>query len=149
MKRKNYAAFSLAFSLLVAMAQLAAPLSAAEKKSPKNAPAADDLFAQSAVFQIDVDIPDEGIAALRCLFEADSATFEGQHMRFRAVQLAPKPRQQPFPIYVNAHGGPGLDRMFVVSIALDLGGGDPGEAAGQLLAFDSVAVGRPAPRVRL
>jgi len=48
-----------------------------------------------------------------------------------------------------AFGGPGLDRMFVVSIALDLGGGDPGEAAGQLLAYDGVAVGTPAPRVRL
>jgi sugar lactone lactonase YvrE len=48
-----------------------------------------------------------------------------------------------------AFGGSALDRMFVTSIAVDLGGGDPGDAAGQLLAFDGVAVGRPALRVRL
>ena len=46
-------------------------------------------------------------------------------------------------------GGPDLDRLFVVSIALDLGAGEPGEAAGQLLALDGVGVGRPAPRVQL
>jgi len=54
---------------------------------------------------------DEGIAALRCLFEAQSATYEGQYIQFRGVQLAPKPRQRPFPIYVNAHGAQGLDRV--------------------------------------
>ena len=48
-----------------------------------------------------------------------------------------------------AFGGARLDRLFVTSIAVDLGGGDPGAAAGQLLAIDGVAVGRPAPRVRL
>jgi sugar lactone lactonase YvrE len=48
-----------------------------------------------------------------------------------------------------AFGGANLDRMFVVSIALDLGGGPPGDAAGQLLALDGVAVGRPESRVRL
>ena len=46
-------------------------------------------------------------------------------------------------------GGPGLDRLFVVSINLDLGSGDPGEHGGQLLALDGVGVGRPAPRFRL
>src|SRR5207244_6573264 len=54
---------------------------------------------------------DEGIAALRCLFVSQSATFEGKYLQFRGVQLAPKPRQRPFPIYVNAHGGQGLDRV--------------------------------------
>lgn len=46
-------------------------------------------------------------------------------------------------------GGPSLDTLFVTSIALDLGGGPPGEAAGQLLAIDGAGTGRPAPRVRL
>jgi probable F420-dependent oxidoreductase len=57
------------------------------------------------------DLLDEGIAALRCLFAAQSATYEGRYLQFRGVQLAPKPRQQPFPIYVNAHEGAGLDRV--------------------------------------
>lgn len=46
-------------------------------------------------------------------------------------------------------GGPELDRLFVVSINLDLGSGDPGAQGGQLLALDGVGVGRPAPRFRL
>jgi alkanesulfonate monooxygenase SsuD/methylene tetrahydromethanopterin reductase-like flavin-dependent oxidoreductase (luciferase family) len=54
---------------------------------------------------------DEGIAALRCLFESDAATYQGKYLQFHAVELAPKPRQQPFPIYVNAHGAQGLDRV--------------------------------------
>jgi probable F420-dependent oxidoreductase len=54
---------------------------------------------------------DEGIAALRCLFESESASFEGRYIQFQGVQLAPKPRQNPFPIYVNAHGAQGLDRV--------------------------------------
>jgi probable F420-dependent oxidoreductase len=54
---------------------------------------------------------DEGIAALRRLFESQYATYEGKYLQFREVELAPKPRQQPFPIYVNAHGAQGLDRV--------------------------------------
>ena len=54
---------------------------------------------------------DEGIAALRCLFASQSATYEGTYLQFREVELAPKPRQKPFPIYVNAHGAQGLERV--------------------------------------
>jgi probable F420-dependent oxidoreductase len=54
---------------------------------------------------------DEGIAALRCLFESRSATYEGKYVQFREVEVAPKPQQQPFPIYVNAHGAQGLERV--------------------------------------
>ena len=46
-------------------------------------------------------------------------------------------------------GGPELDRLFVVSINLDLGSGDPGEQGGQLLALDGVGAGRAAPRFHL
>jgi L-arabinonolactonase len=45
-----------------------------------------------------------------------------------------------------AFGGADLDRLFVVSIALDLGSGPAGDAAGQLLALDGVGTGRPEPR---
>lgn len=48
-----------------------------------------------------------------------------------------------------AFGGAALDRLFVVSIALDLGSGSPGEQAGQLLALEGVGVGRPEHRFRL
>jgi sugar lactone lactonase YvrE len=50
-----------------------------------------------------------------------------------------------------AFGGPGLDRLFVTSIALDLGEGrPPTPAAGALLVLDDVGVtGRPEPRFAL
>jgi sugar lactone lactonase YvrE len=50
-----------------------------------------------------------------------------------------------------AFGGPGLDRLFVASIALDLGDGvGPGPQGGALLAVDGLGVrGRPEPRLRL
>jgi sugar lactone lactonase YvrE len=50
-----------------------------------------------------------------------------------------------------AFGGPHLDRLFVVSIALDLGEGvTPAPEAGWLLAYDDFGVtGRPEPRFRL
>jgi len=53
---------------------------------------------------------DEGIAALRCLFESKTATHEGKYLQSRC-RVSTKPRQQPFPIYVNAHGDQGLDRV--------------------------------------
>jgi L-arabinonolactonase len=47
-------------------------------------------------------------------------------------------------------GGPDLDRLFVTSIALDLGRGAPGADAGRLLAIDDLGVpGRPEARFRL
>ena len=49
-----------------------------------------------------------------------------------------------------AFGGPDLRRLFMTSIAVDLGQGPPVEAARWLVAFDDVgAVGRPEPRFRL
>jgi sugar lactone lactonase YvrE len=49
-----------------------------------------------------------------------------------------------------AFGGRNLDQLFVTSIALDLGDGDPGEEAGRILAIDDTgAVGRPEPRFAL
>jgi sugar lactone lactonase YvrE len=43
-------------------------------------------------------------------------------------------------------GGPGLDRLYVTSIALDLGGGT-GEHDGRLLALDLAVGGRPEARL--
>ena len=50
-----------------------------------------------------------------------------------------------------AFGGPDLDRLFLTSIALDLGaGGPPTPEAGWLNAFDDLGcTGRPEPRFRL
>jgi sugar lactone lactonase YvrE len=49
-----------------------------------------------------------------------------------------------------AFGGPALDRLYLTSIALDLGRGAPGEQAGWLHAIDGLGVtGRPEARFRL
>jgi probable F420-dependent oxidoreductase len=55
-------------------------------------------------------IVDEGIRALRVLFAERRASFEGKYLEFRNVELAPKPAQKPFPIYVSAHGDVSLKR---------------------------------------
>jgi len=53
---------------------------------------------------------DEGVEALRRLFGERRASFEGRYVRFRDVELAPKPRQDPFPIYVSAREPAALRR---------------------------------------
>lgn len=54
---------------------------------------------------------DEGMRALRLLFGEKSASFTGRYAQFEDVELAPKPYQQPFPIWLNAHGVAGLKRV--------------------------------------
>jgi alkanesulfonate monooxygenase SsuD/methylene tetrahydromethanopterin reductase-like flavin-dependent oxidoreductase (luciferase family) len=54
---------------------------------------------------------EEGIQALRCLLGTPPATFEGRYIRFKDVELAPKPIQKPFPIFINARGPVGLERV--------------------------------------
>jgi probable F420-dependent oxidoreductase len=54
---------------------------------------------------------EEGILGLRRLFADERASFGGQYVRFAGVELAPKPHQCPFPIYVTAHASSGLERV--------------------------------------
>jgi probable F420-dependent oxidoreductase len=54
---------------------------------------------------------DEGLQALRLLFDEPSASFEGRYLRFTNVELAPKPFQRPFPLYLSARGPAGLKRV--------------------------------------
>ena len=49
------------------------------------------------------DLLDEALAALRLLFTEREASYAGTHVAFERVELAPKPRQQPLPIYVGGH----------------------------------------------
>src|SRR5262245_7291525 len=46
---------------------------------------------------------DESLAALRLLFGERVASFAGRHIAFERIELAPKPRQRPLPIYVGGH----------------------------------------------
>jgi probable F420-dependent oxidoreductase len=49
------------------------------------------------------DLLDEGLEALRQLFNEREATYRGRHLAFEAIEMFPKPLQQPFPIYVGGH----------------------------------------------
>ena len=49
------------------------------------------------------ELLDEGLEALRLLFTEREASFTGRHIAFEKVELAPKPRQRPLPIYVGGH----------------------------------------------
>jgi len=45
----------------------------------------------------------EGVEALRVLFEEERATYAGRYVRFRDVRMLPKPVQRPLPIYLGRH----------------------------------------------
>lgn len=45
------------------------------------------------------DLMQESLVALRMLFEKRRASFDGEHIRFRDVEMYPKPVQSPLPIY--------------------------------------------------
>jgi probable F420-dependent oxidoreductase len=49
------------------------------------------------------DLLDEGLAALRLLFEERTASHAGPHYAFEKLELAPKPVQRPLPIYIGGH----------------------------------------------
>jgi alkanesulfonate monooxygenase SsuD/methylene tetrahydromethanopterin reductase-like flavin-dependent oxidoreductase (luciferase family) len=54
---------------------------------------------------------EEGLEGLRRLFADERASFTGRYVQFADVELAPKPAQRPFPIYVTAHASSGLERV--------------------------------------
>jgi probable F420-dependent oxidoreductase len=56
------------------------------------------------------DMMDEGLAALDLLFKEDSASFEGKHYTFKDVEMFPKSRAQPFPLYVGGHNLEAVER---------------------------------------
>lgn len=53
---------------------------------------------------------DEGLAALKLLFEEPSASFDGEYYSFENIELFPKSRRQPFALYVGGHNMEALRR---------------------------------------
>lgn len=49
------------------------------------------------------DMLREGLQAMRMLFTEKTASFQGEHYHFENIQMFPKPRQTPFPIYVGGN----------------------------------------------
>jgi probable F420-dependent oxidoreductase len=55
-------------------------------------------------------IVDEGVQALRALFENPVASFEGKFYRFRGVELWPKPYQPHIPLYIGGNNANNIRR---------------------------------------
>jgi probable F420-dependent oxidoreductase len=49
------------------------------------------------------DMMDEGLQALKLLFEESRSSYEGRYYSFKNLEMFPKSRAQPFPLYVGGH----------------------------------------------
>jgi probable F420-dependent oxidoreductase len=56
------------------------------------------------------DMLDEGLTVLRKLFTERVVNFEGKHYAYRDLEMFPKPRQDPFPIFVGGHNLVAVER---------------------------------------
>ncbi|MBI3516973.1 MAG: TIGR03619 family F420-dependent LLM class oxidoreductase [Proteobacteria bacterium] len=56
------------------------------------------------------DLLDEGLAVLRAAFTERVLNFEGKHYAYRDLEMFPKPRQNPFPIFIGGHNLNAVER---------------------------------------
>ncbi|MCG6204242.1 LLM class flavin-dependent oxidoreductase [Rhodopseudomonas sp. HC1] len=56
------------------------------------------------------DMMDEGLKALDMLFTEPSASHEGAYYSFKDVEMFPKSRAQPFPLYIGGHNLEAIER---------------------------------------
>lgn len=56
------------------------------------------------------EMMDEGLAALALLIGEKRCSFAGKYYGFKDIELAPKPRQSPFPIYIGGHNLAAVER---------------------------------------
>jgi len=56
------------------------------------------------------DMMDEGLEALHLLFNEGRCSYEGTYYTFKDVEMFPKARAQPFPLYVGGHNLEAVER---------------------------------------
>jgi probable F420-dependent oxidoreductase len=56
------------------------------------------------------DMMDEGLQALKLLFEEPRCSYEGRYYSFKDLEMLPKSRAQPFPFYVGGHNLEAVER---------------------------------------
>jgi len=56
------------------------------------------------------DMLEEGLAAFQCLINEKVSTFSGKYYSFTDLELAPKPKQKPFPLYIGGHNMAAIER---------------------------------------
>jgi probable F420-dependent oxidoreductase len=53
---------------------------------------------------------EEGLAAFQTLINDKISSFDGKYYSFTELELYPKPKQQPFPLYIGGHNMAAIDR---------------------------------------
>jgi probable F420-dependent oxidoreductase len=56
------------------------------------------------------DMMDEGLQALKLLFAEPRCSYEGRYYSFKDLEMLPKSRAQPFPLYVGGHNLEAVER---------------------------------------
>jgi probable F420-dependent oxidoreductase len=56
------------------------------------------------------DMMDEGLQALELLFKEDQCSYEGKYYAFKDLEMFPKSKAQPFPLYVGGHNLEAVER---------------------------------------
>ncbi len=56
------------------------------------------------------DMLDEAIDAFLKLTTEETASFKGEFYEFKDIEMLPKPRQDPFPLYIGGHNLPTVER---------------------------------------
>jgi probable F420-dependent oxidoreductase len=55
-------------------------------------------------------LADEILEIMRRLWSEERVSFEGRHFRYRDVSIAPRPVQQPLPLWIGGHSPPAVRR---------------------------------------
>jgi probable F420-dependent oxidoreductase len=56
------------------------------------------------------DMMDEGLQSLQMLFTEGKCSYEGNYYTFKDVEMFPKSRKQPFPLYIGGHNLEAIER---------------------------------------
>jgi alkanesulfonate monooxygenase SsuD/methylene tetrahydromethanopterin reductase-like flavin-dependent oxidoreductase (luciferase family) len=89
-------------------------------------------------------LADEILEIMRRLWSEESVTFEGRHFRYADVSIAPRPVQQPLPLWIGGHSPAAVRRTARVGTGYLAGLAPPAQVAGVLAAIrrELAAAGR-------
>ena len=57
---------------------------------------------------------EEGLAAFRSLITDKVASFDGKYYSFKNLEMFPKPRQKPFPLFIGGHNMAAVERAAAI-----------------------------------
>jgi probable F420-dependent oxidoreductase len=80
-------------------------------------------------------LTDEILEIMRRLWSEENVTFEGRHFRYRDVSIAPRPVQQPLPLWIGGHSPAAVRRTARVGTGWLAGLVPPGQLAELVVAI--------------